>query len=268
MFTLRHVLYRSGLALTAGVLAFNLSVAHAAFTTDISISGDTAFDDGFSIGSSGDFRKVSGGVADVSTYATDASFTGDNPQAGDLFDLGDGFGFTGDASVIDDEFAVGFDTYINVTNLSLNVYDVTFKLDYRNSVNADGDDAYADSELTLFDGTGEIFFSDLISDTVNEDQVGGDYTGGFGDALSDIGSEFFTFTLNSGGMIDLDMSWTMVGGDWESGLAEGSLSAYLSVYAVERLGEPTPVPAPSVFSLLALGLILLPLQRRLRAFMG
>ena len=268
MFTLRRLTSRAGLALTATAFVFNFSVAHAAFSTDIQIGGDTIFDDGFSIGTSGDFSTVSGGIADISTYAVDSSVTGVNPQAGALTDIGDGFGFSGIASMTDDVFSAGFDTYIGITNVSLiDTYEVTFKLNFSNMVNADGGDAYADSELTLFkDGVDEIFFSDLVSDTSFGDTDGGVATGGFGDALSDGGDAFFTYTLNPSELLELDMSWTLEGGDFAGGLAEADLSAFLSVHSVERQAVPTPLPA--TFFLVGLGLALLPLQRRMRAYMG
>lgn len=275
MFTVKHLISRIGLAFIAGALAFNLSIAHAIpFTSDLSITGDTTFDDGFSFGGSGDFDVVEGGVTTQSTYS-DSTVTGSNPLLGTLTDINDGIGFTGVASAAGNdlgpgEFAIGFDTYLNLTNNSAtDAYEVVFKLNFSNTVNADGADGVSDSELTLDADGSEIFFSDLISDTLNGDEDGGNLTGGFGDPLSDSGDAFFTFLLNPTDMLDLDMAWTLTGGDFAQGLAEADLSAFLSVYSVTlQGGPPVPTPLPATFFLVGLGLILLPLQRRMRTLMG
>lgn len=274
MFTIKHLISRIGLAFIAGTLAFNLSVAHAIpFTSDLSITGETAFDDTFSFGNtSGDFSVVSGGGTTASTYSG-SSVTGANPLAGTLTDINDGFGFTGTASATNDTFGIGFDTNLNIFNNSLvDVYEIVFKLSFSNRVNATGSDAVSDSELTLGSngGVDDLFFSDLVSDTVNGNSDDGNGTGGFGGILSASGDEFFTFLLNPSDMIDLDMSWTLedFSGDYAGGLAEADLSAFLSVYSVTQQGGPAPVPLPATFFLVGLGLILLPLQRRMRAYMG
>jgi hypothetical protein len=268
MFTVKHFINRTGLAFFAGALALNLSVAHAvAFTSDISISGSTAFDDGFSFGStSGDFSVVSGGSTTTSTYAGSTA-TGDNPLAGTLTDLNDGFGFTGMASATDDEFAIGFDTTVNVQNNSLSdVYEVIFSFDYSNWVNSSGDDAFADSELTLDANGIEIAFSDLLSDSFYGNEVAGIATGDSGGALSDSNELFFNFILNPSDILDLDMIWTLEGGDFATGLAEADLSAFLSVVSVQAQGVPVPAPLPGTFLLVGLGLVLLPVQRRMQLF--
>lgn len=255
MFTEKHWISRIGLVLTATVLAFNLSVAHA-----VVITATTTFDDGtdtgFSFGpTDGSFSLTSGGTTTNSAY-NDFTVTGDNPLAGSLTDYLDGAGFTGTASATDDEFAIGFDTVITVENDTLSTQTVVFRLDYSNMVNADGDDAFADSELTLSDDlVGEIFFSDLKSDSnlMNGDEVGGVLTGNFGESLDDSGFMFFSYVLNPSDQIELLMSWTLEGGDFASGLAEASLSANLTL-----------VPLPGAFLLMLSGMLLLPVARLIR----
>ena len=274
MFTVKHLISRIGLAFIAGALAFNLSVAHAIpFTTDLSISGSTVFDDAFSFGNtSGDFSVVSGGGATTSTYSG-SSVTGANPLAGTLTDINDGFGFTGTASATDDTFGIGFDTALSIFNSSAtDVYEVVFKLSYSNMVNATGGDAVADSELTLGcnGGFDDLFFSDLVSDTVNGNVDNGNDTGTYGGLLSASSDDFFTFLLNPSDLLNLDMVWTLedFSGDYAGGFAEAELSAFLSIDSVTlQGGGPTPVPLPATFFLVGLGLILLPLQRRLRTLM-
>ena len=270
MFTIKHVVSRIGLAFTAGALVFHLSVAHAIpFASGLIITGDTTFDNVFSFGpTSGDFSVVSGGSTTTSTYA-DFSVIGANPLGGSLTDIGDGFGFTGIASATDEEFAIGIDTAMSLTNSSASdIYLVTFKLSYSNLVNADGGDAFADSELTLdsemnLDGNiTEEFFTDLKSDTFFGDEIGGGLTGGFGDILSESGDMFLSFTLNPSDFLDLNMIWTLEGGDFDGALAEAELSAFISIDSVV-----VKTPLPGTLFLVGIGLILLPLQRRMRAIM-
>ena len=254
---------RMGSALTAIFCAFQLSAAQAVpFSSDISVTGNTTFDTSASFGGSGDFSLVSGGVTTTSTF-TDSSVTvGANPLAGNLTDINDGVGFNGSASVTDDEFLIGFDTAMNVTNNSSDIFRVTINLAFDNLVNADGTDAYADSELVLKVNGVEIFFSDLISDTVYGDKEGGVSTGGAGEELSESGSFSSNFELNPADVLVFDLIWTMEGGDYSGGLANGELSAFLSVTSVEKAIASAPLPA--TFLLLAMGIILLSVQRRFR----
>lgn len=266
MFTVKHCIGRIGLTLTATALVFHFSVAQAVpFSTGLSITGSTTFDDSFSFGSSGGFSVVESGATTASTYDTVPIVTGDNPLTGLLTDFGDGFGFTGSASVTDDGFAAGVDTTIQLINTSSsNIYKVFFRLSYSNSVNADGDDAFADSELILGSNGGfdDVFFSDLKSDTFFGDEDAGLLTGGFGDPLLDNGDFLFSFILNPSDILDLDMSWTLEGGDFASGLAESDFSVFLSIDSVD-----VKTPLPGTLFLVGIGIILLPLQRRLRGYM-
>ena len=244
----RHWISRIGLALTATVLVFNLSVAHA-----VVITAETTFADGFSSGRTiGDFNVVSGGTTTTSTYSGSA-VTGANPLTGPLTNNNDGSGFTGTASATNEEFSIGFDTVISALNDTSSTQTVVFRLDFSNRVNADGGDAYADSALTLNDDNGEIFFSDLKSDTLFGDEVSGSLTGQFGDVLNDSGVLFFSFILNPSDVVNLAMSWTLEGGDFEGGWAEADLSANLTV-----------VPLPGSLLFMLSGMLLLPLQRLMR----
>lgn len=247
----KHWINRVGLALAATVLVFNLSVAHA-----VVITASTTFDDvtvnDFSFGAtSGTFNVVSGGATTTATYAGDTASA--NPLSGPLTDIYDGSGFTGTASATNAEFAIGFDTEISALNNTSSTQTVVFRLDFSNRVNADGSDAFADSELTLNDDNGEIFFSDLKSDTSFGDAVGGISTGQSGDVLDESGVLFFSYILNSSETVNLFMNWTLEGGDFAGGLAEADLSANLTV-----------VPLPGSLLFMLSGMLLLPLQRLMR----
>jgi len=252
MITLNQIIRsRAGIVLAAAALMLNLSLAHAV-PAGVDISGSNEFDETNSFNGTGSFFITSGGTTTTSSYDDMSAVTGDNPLLGNLTQVFDGFGFNGAASITDDEFLIGFDTTINVTNNSLAIQTIEFRLDFSNLVSASGDDAYADSELVLsqklsgeFSFT-EIFFSDLISDSLNGDSFNGADAGSMGVQQSDMGVFFFSLLLNPAEQADLRLSWTLEGGDYAGGLAEGSLNASLKV-----------VPIPGALWLMLSGMLVL-----------
>jgi len=269
-------------AIIAGLALLPITNSHATpFTSDIIITGSTDFAEGFALGTtSGAFDLTSGTSTTISTYSG-ANVTGADPLAGSLTDIRDGFGFNGTASATDDDFGIGFDSSLGVINNSVtDSYDVVFGLNFSNSVNADGDDAYAFSELILDIDLAEAFFSHLESDTLPLLDGGfGDFKNGislgtFGTDLLDTATGLlFTLTLNPGDTIDMLLSWTLEGGDFAGGLAEADLSAFLYVDSVSNITSPPPPPPPSgvpeagTLFLFSVGLLGLLAQRRRRVNM-
>ena len=251
MYIVKHWISRIAPAVAATALVFNLSVAHA-----LVINATTTFDDTFSFGpTNGTFNLVSGGAPTTATYSGSTAST--NSLTGPLTDIFDGTGFDGTASANFDGFLIGFDTVISVLNDEAVVKEVKFQLDFSNTVNADGPDAFAHSSLFLFDNItpGDLFFSDLLSDTVNGDENGGELINPatFGAELTESGTVIFTYLLNPSETVDLTMSWTLEGGDFDSGLAEANLTADLTI-----------VPLPGALLFMLSGTLLLSLQGRMR----
>jgi len=253
--TFKHRTQRSLLiGLCTGLAIFSFSPAQAMpISSDISISGETEFDELFSFGGAGSFSTIEGGSTSTSTYGGSV-VTGTDPMEADLTETGDGFGFDGIASANDEEFGIGIDTSIDVFNSSTtDSYEVVFGLDFNNSVNADGADAYASSELTLDIGGIESFFSDLMSDTLDDavngffgDEIAGVPQGTFGASLAELDTGLlFTLALNPGETIDMLLRWTLEGGDYDDGLAEADLSAFLYVDSVTNTTQLPPPPPPS-----------------------
>ena len=178
---------------------FTGAVAEAApIDPDISISGGATLDTGatgaFDDASlSGTLTRIVGGSTTTTNYSDSGAglVVGPNPLNGTLTDTGDGFGCTGVAeatgsAAADGEFEAGIDIVMSITNSSLtDIFQVTILTTFANSVDSSGDDAYTDSEFTLDSrlstipppGT-EEFFTHLVTDTVNGNEVGGKQEGG------------------------------------------------------------------------------------------
>lgn len=256
----RPFLTRLGLAslLIAPCALLQPGAAQAAsITPNLTISGQVAFDTGFayadgSLNQSGDFSKTVGGIITSSSFAG-TTVSGLNPLAGTLTDLGDGFGMSAATSAsFGSEFALGFDIGIALANNSADDYRITLKIDYSNTMDAGGPDAYVDSEFTVNDAGGEVFFSDLISDTYYGDTFNGIDNNTFGAHLSDIGVATFDIYLNAYSTTNITSAWTMEGGVYgDPGYATLDFSAFISVDEVKNLSA---VPVPAALYLFGTGL--------------
>jgi len=173
--------------------------------------------------------------------------------------VGDGLGFAATvASGNDGTFGVGFDAGLSVWNTSLtDTFEIVFKTTFSNFVDADGADAYSDSELSIQTPPGsEVIFTDLISDTLFGDQVGGILTGTSGDPQSESGMVNFSLTLAPSASQDISVFYTLRGGSFEatsSSVAE--FSTFLEIQSITNVSQPpNVVPEPSTL-LAGLGLV-------------
>lgn len=254
------------------------------FSSDLSISGTVNYDTDFAAAElsggaqSGTLRVTQGGVNSSSTF-NNTSVTGSNPLSATLSNIGDGLGFTGRASASGangaSTFGIGIDLGLNLTNNSAtNGYVLTFNVDFNHSVNSAGADAYATSNFYVRNkvGSGDVFFTDLFTDTVNGNKVQGVATPEFGGMLTDSGLASFMLTLMPGQSIVFDpslyeLSWTLRGGAFtQDASASAFLDAFVSIASVDRLGgpNPNPVPAPATWLLVLAGVAALRWNRGFR----
>lgn len=238
-----------------------------AFSMDIEITGSVMFDEGHA-DASGDVTqggdvKLKAGAALVEKEYSGTTPPDPNPLLGTLTHIGDGLGVDGDVDAAfqdpESEFGIGIDMLFDIENSSpTDSYRITFRVDLReNTVDADGSDAYADSEFTVDDPDGEVFFSHLNSDTFYGDEVGGEPEGTFGARLTESGIFLFDLVIDPGMNLEVEGDWTLNGGAYESGsLATVDFDAFISVDNVENLSSPgpEPVPEPGTFLLLGSGL--------------
>ncbi|NOQ63301.1 MAG: hypothetical protein GQ582_02165 [Methyloprofundus sp.] len=226
------------------------------FDSSISITGSTTFDDSFGSGNtSGQMTNTESGV-ETSTIFSGAISTGSNPLNGTLFDIGDGFSFGGSGSATNGEFSIGIDNQFTITNNSTADFEVILGLNYSNSVNTTGADAFSDSEFSFSIGGAEVFFTDLVSDTVNGNSIGGTFNGDFGGSLLDASSTGeFTLLLSASDTISLSSFWTLEGGDFNGGTAEfESLFSFNVLSVTDQSSPPITVPAPGILALMNIAL--------------
>lgn len=181
--------------------------------------------------------------------------TGGDPlsQSGTLTDIGDGFGIVASASGADlsEIDVLGLDLTMNLDNSSAIPLWITIGLNFSNIVDADGADAFVDSAFSLFDSTLadpgiEIFFTDLISDTVYGDDENGTALTTFGAFLSDSGTPSFNILLGPSESFLLTGAFSMTAGAFSSNYT-GEFSADLTVTNV--------IPVPGALLLGSIGLV-------------
>ncbi|XPF94026.1 hypothetical protein ACM9HF_18740 [Colwellia sp. RE-S-Sl-9] len=247
-------------SLITGIFVMSTQLSHAALITpDITISGFAEFDTTslpFSgTGSqSGEIKSVLGGTTST-TIITDVTPAGANPQGGLFSMTGDGVGASavamGDAFDFMGDFFFSFN--FDLANSSgVDDYMISFGIDFSNTVDADGADAYVDSEIVLEDTAGELFFSDVTSDTLG-DEKNGIALPTSGAAISDSGLFDFDVTLLAGGMYSFDGFLKMDGEEFDGGTFSADSTAFIYIKEITKLGAPVSVPIPATILLFLTG---------------
>jgi hypothetical protein len=246
------------------------------FTSDIAITGAADFVDvwaqAIDVDQTGSYSVTQSG-ATITNTITGVAVTGGDPLAATLTQTGDGFGITANAASTtlgaDGEFPVGVDFVIANNSIS-SIYKITLQFDYDHSVDADGDDAFAISEYSLFDNTlaMDLFFRRVISDTVFGDEKNGANLATAGDLVADSGIVFLDLIINPGELFDLTLRYDLSTGipSGSTGLIDASFSSFLSIAGVERVENGAVVSAPATLPLLLAGVLGLMASRRRHHF--
>ena len=264
------------LALTAAVASG--WVTAAPIGADISIAGSANFDASNSNAStagasqSGTLTSIISGATSTSTV-NGTTVTGANPLSGSLASTGDGFGlsFLGTGSDLSDEVSGFFgDLFFDLANTSATIsYTIRLLVSFDNAVGSSGADAFADIDFRFLDETNsatpiELYFSDLTSDTVNGNQVGGISTGNSGGSEAEAGSTVLTLLLAPGATLNLHGLLNTRGGAFADPSAFSfSFDTLITVDSViPSTLPPNPVPEPAALALLAVAVAALAISRR------
>lgn len=258
------------LALAAAMLLPGTNAQALPFTTDITISGMAGFNGGqaqaIDVNQTGSYSVKQGGITTTNTISG-TTVTGSDPLAAALTEAGDGFGITAnvDSSIAGAEGEFPMDVAFSIANNSLStVYKVKLKLEYDHSVDADGDDAFAESKYSLFNDTHgvELLLRGVTSDTFFEDQKDNGYLGTFGALVADNGTLFLDLIINPGQLLDLSIRYDMSTGVFsDPGSFMARFSSFLSIASVER-AEGGAVPVPATLYLMLAGVLGLMASRR------
>jgi hypothetical protein len=244
------------------LLQFGESQA-APFSADIKITGTSTFDTGFalalgSVSQTGAFSSTAGGLSTISNF-NGTTVSGASPILGTLTNPGDGFGISADVDALSDsQFGIGIDIVIDITNQSAAIpYEVTFEVKFSNEVNSDGLDAIAESELTIDDPSGEVFFTQVVSDTLLGNVIDGVETGSFGGIVEDNGLSSFKILVDPLATLTIEAYSTQYGGAFDiDSAAEIDFASFISVQDVAA------VPIPGTLLLLCSGMACLAAIRR------
>lgn len=251
-------------------LGMMTAASAALITPDLTASVTTNFDSASSFGAtSGDFSVISAGSTTTNTYSDFTAITSDTLSDG-ILNTGDGTTFTGSALLTDadDGYLIGFDSLISLANNSLtDIIEIVFRLDLSNSILASGDDGFTDSEFFILDNGADLHVSDIMLDTVNGNETNGelDDPEAYGGAKLDTFNDIFTFTLNPGDIIDIELFWTLEG---YAGLSSTSQATFSQSFIVEssrivNSNNPQPVPEPTTLALLLIAMFLFTYRKKL-----
>ena len=251
------------LPLLAGALAVLSSTSAFAIPidSDLTIAGSVEF-------STSDSATVNNATGTIYTPSSSssisgASISGTNPQELTLTETGQGLGHTlsmsGDGRVtnsINDDLFI--DYLFSISNNSADTFELTFAIDFANTVDSNGADAFSDSEFVIQDESlNELFFTDLISDTAFGDSIDGNETGSFGNLQSASGTDYFTLTLAGNSALSFSGMLSASGAVFDSGDYALSMDSFVYLSDVKNTTSPVPVSEPGSFVLMLVGLGLL-----------
>lgn len=227
----------------------------------LSVSGEVSLED-YSVEASPVYSGTLYSETETTSFS-ETNITGNNPVAGNITETGQGLGHTL-AMTQDDlsEETIAIDYFFSLTNNSVDDYSFVFGVDFLNRVDANGEDAFADSEFFIEEGVDELFFSDVISDTFFGDEQAGSTLSTFGDLIQESGTGSFALTLAAGASTSFSASLLGHAGVVATGSSYLlNMDSFIYLSEVTNLSNPTepptPVPEPGSLALMLAGLALL-----------
>ncbi|HNP26883.1 MAG TPA: hypothetical protein PKM20_09095 [Nitrosomonas sp.] len=238
------------------------------------VSDGLSFDETISMPTTGNgthtgtITQTIGGASSMTTIggANGVTITGGtNPLTGTLTDIGDGWeihsDITGNSSGATSP-SYFYDLFFSLQNQSAtDNIQVTISLGFDNHVDSSGTNAFAASEIILFDGSNtELFFSDIESDTLNGNRFNSATpTGNFGGVLDDNDIFQQNVVLNPGDLLNFRIFHQIRGGAFTANANYvASLDTLVSFDALNLTNPPPPTPIiaePSILALLSTGLL-------------
>jgi hypothetical protein len=208
------------------------------------------------IGGSPTTSSFIGNPASIAPSSLSDSLTSTGDGVGAVFGMSGSFSPTAGVSATTDGLFADF--LFSLSNGSAtDTLVVTFRAAIANLVGASGDDAFANSDISVRDvGNNELLFSDHRADTVN------------GDAAFDSPNDTFSITLNPGASTSFTALQRQRGGAFATGSQySASLDSFLYIDDVVCRGNGCDggggqVPLPGTLPLLGLALGALGVVRR------
>lgn len=261
--------------LSAAMLVFSIPALAVPFDPDLTVSGNVTFNAGFFqstpvVTLDGALTQRSGTVDGSAVFDQDLTPLPSN-LIGPITDFGDGFGGNALTTTQFEQATAGqqfaFDIVLDLTNdRAGDQLTVTLQIDFANEVNADGTDAFANSNFAVTAGGSEVFSTDLASDTLNGDEIEGNDQGSFGAALSQgPDTVFVDVIIPALTTVQVLANYTFFGGAAIdiSSASTSDFSAFISVAQIDGEGLPsTNVPTGGLPISLAIIALLTILRRR------
>ncbi len=242
-----------------GSVAVATPALGAPIPVDVTLTGNVSYDVGSSSSSAnashgGQNFLVVGGSTTTTTFADGAIGAGANPLLGTFTDTGDSVGISASGATSASGSYLGeggFDLFLTNSSAT-DTYEVLLGLSYAHSVDADGASALTSSQLTIDDGTTQLFGSTVLSDLLG-DALNGVGLGSFGAVVSDSGNVALSVVLDPGTTVTVSGDWSGSGQSPDPGAS--TTATFGSFLSINEVNSVVPVPEPGTGLLVTAGVL-------------